>query len=117
MKFSCPPFICDCTCCDGERDSSETALFDWWSLAHIMGGAVLGLTLYLWSFWTSFVIAMVCSIGFEVVENTHLGTKITGIVCFSENYRGDNFWNSVMDVVCNFIGFTIVYFFKIQSNG
>ena len=107
---TCPPKVIDCTCKLGPMDS-ETAIFDMWSLSHIFcDGILISLPIFFVSFQTALIIHFVLSIAWEVIENT-LGIWVTSNFCCAKcMYRGDNFWNSVGDVICNFLGFVIVYY-------
>jgi len=91
-------------------EDSSNSLFDCWSLAHIAWGAVYSLPLFLWDEdVSSFFIALGCAVLYELVENTDCGIWIASKICCAENYRGDNFWNSMCDILCCMVGFLIVF--------
>ncbi len=49
----------------------------------------------------------------EVVENTEVGIRCQR--CISEEYNGDNLWNSVADIFCNMCGGALVVLYKLRK--
>ena len=92
-------FPCDCS------ESSHRAFVDWWSLVHLAGGTV-GALLTLWMpFWAALLLWLVLSILLEVFENSDWGIRLSKILSCSADYEGDHLANSVIDVMCNMLGF------------
>ena len=109
-RNTCPKYIVHCTFESTlEKDSSELALFDWWSFAHIFWGAMYSLPLF---FGIQKIPALAINVGlaifYEIVENSQVGVWLSGHICCTKHYAGDNFWNSVADVFCCIIGYTIM---------
>ena len=108
-----PLFICHCTC---EKDTSKDTLFDLWSFAHVLWGCVYSIPLYLWDEdFLSLLIMLTAAILYEFIENSSFGTKIAGMMCCTKNYEGDNFWNSVCDIMCCSLGFIIMYLARFNN--
>ena len=104
---TCPKYLVHCSC---EHDTSHEANFDWWSFAHVFWGAVYGIPLFFWDEdLYSFLIALACAVFYEIIENTTCGTRLFARICCTEDYNGDNFWNSVCDIVCCMVGFAIMF--------
>ena len=114
-RNECPKFIFDFRCNDGGLDTSKTALVDWWSLTHVLFGMLFSIPLFFIDVGWSCLICLGLSILYEIIENTNLGVCIGEIICCSPNYRGDNFWNSVADVMFNMCGFCIMLLYVINS--
>ena len=94
------------TSCEDSYESN----FDCWSLSHIFWGAVYSIPLFLWDKdLYSFLIALGCAVLYEFVENSEFGVWVAAQFCRTENYRGDNFWNSMCDILCCMVGFLIVF--------
>tara|TARA_B110000483_G_C18060567_1_gene490144 strand:+ start:383 stop:781 length:399 start_codon:yes stop_codon:yes gene_type:complete len=92
---------------------SKESLIDVWALAHIFVGAVICTIGLLWtSPVRSFFIVLIAAILFEIFENSSYGiacSKRFACICPGESeYGGDNFWNSVADIIFNMIGWNIV---------
>lgn len=106
-RYTCPKYIVHCTC---DNDTSKDTLFDWWSFTHVFWGGVYSIPLFLWDNdgW-SFVFMFVAAILYEIAENTDWGRRLAGAMCCTKDYRGDNFWNSVADVICCSMGFLIMF--------
>jgi len=104
-RHTCPRYICNCTC-DGK--SSENSLFDFWSFAHILWGVLYSIPgFYIDSLLLSFFITVSLAILYEFAENGALGRRVAAFICCSELYDGDNFWNSVCDVLCCVLGWLL----------
>ncbi len=102
---TCPRRVVATSC----EDSYESN-FDCWSLSHIFWGAVYSIPLFLWDKdLYSFLIALGCAVLYEFVENSEFGVWVAAQFCRTENYRGDNFWNSMCDILCCMVGFLIVF--------
>ena len=105
-------FPCDCS------ESSHRAFVDWWSLVHLVGG-IVGALLTLWMpFWAALLLWLVLSILFEVFENSDWGIWLSKILSCSADYEGDHLANSVIDVMCNMLGFglNMLFQFEIDEN-
>ena len=110
-KNTCPKYIVHCTC---DSEVSQEAMFDWWSTSHIFWGAVYSLPLFFWdNDGLCLAITILAACLFELFENTKCGRHISGIVCCTKNYAGDNFWNSFADVICCVVGYGIVLAIKL----
>jgi len=108
----CPhsTIICRCNC---EEDNSKNALLDKWSIAHVFWGCVYSIPLFLWDLDViTFLISVTLSIIYEIVENSQVGSYIAGKLCCTQTYQGDNFWNSVFDIICCQVGFCIMFIIK-----
>ena len=92
-----------------DEKSSETSLIDKWSVTHIFWGAVYSIPVFYIEAEYSFLITFAAAIIFEIIENSTIGHRIAKIICCSDFYQGDNFWNSVFDVFFNLIGWLIMY--------
>lgn len=103
-RKACPKYCVNC--CDSK--SSENSLVDKWSITHIMWGAVFSIPVFYIRLELSFVLTLVLSILYEVVENTLFGHAVARCICCSDFYEGDNFWNSVVDVFFNMVGWLIL---------
>ena len=106
-RHTCPKYIVHCTC---EKDPSKDTLFDWWSFSHIFWGGVYSIPLFLWDndAW-SFLLMLAAAILYEIIENADWGRRLAASMCCTKDYRGDNFWNSVSDVICCCVGFLIMF--------
>jgi len=85
----------------GGKETSQH-LLDWFSLCHVVHGLIF--------YWItgSFVIAAIIEVSWEIAENTPL--IIDRYRRTSEaSYSGDTIVNSVSDVVCMLIGFTVAW--------
>lgn len=91
------------------KNSSKEALFDWWSLTHILWGMFFSLSMFFVGEWLSFIIVFVLAVLWEMYENVP-GAYIP--CCMEEGYRGDSIFNSVADIFCNTLGYGIVYWLK-----
>ena len=110
-RHTCPKYIVYCTC---DHDTSAESNFDWWSFAHIGWGAVYSIPLFLWDQdIVSFFIVLFCACMYEIVENTECGSKLFAMLCCTKDYTGDNFWNSVCDVLCCLVGFCFMFTIKL----
>ena len=112
----CPRNIFDFSCNPktGGLDTSETALIDWWSLLHVVFGAIYTLPIFWVETSVSLVIVILLSVGYETLENSNLGICIGRKICCSPYYQGDNFWNSFFDFLFNLVGFCIVFSIRIN---
>lgn len=94
-------FYCD-------EDSSNTSLFDWYSIMHMAFGMLYSIPLFFVdSVWTAFGICLALSVGFEVVENTEIVRQCCRKT--DKRYGGDNLWNSVADVFSCMLGFLLAW--------
>lgn len=95
-----PPFItCKCDYCY----NVEEHCIDPWSLLHLVNGILLGLTFVWFGNW-AILLAFCIAIIWELFENTVCGTTFTANIFCSDKYVGDNFWNSVFDVLFTTFG-------------
>lgn len=101
---TCPASIVKC-----KMGHSKKTLIDVWSLVHSVWGGIIGTIVWLTSPLTSFFVVLGAAILFEIFENSKYGITLFK-ECFSkeEEYNGDNFWNSVTDIIFNMIGWNIV---------
>jgi hypothetical protein len=107
----CPRDVFDFRCnpATGGLGSSKTALIDWWSFLHIVFGAIYSIPIFWVNPYVAFVIVVLLSTGYEILENSELGICIGKTICCSPHYQGDNFWNSFVDFIFNIVGFLIVF--------
>lgn len=110
-RLYCPKYIIHCTC---DKETSQDSLFDWWSFSHIFWGIIYSIPLFLWDEdgWT-FLIVLGLAFLFELVENSSMGRKMAAELCCSKKFEGDNFWNSMMDIICCLLGFIIMKILKL----
>ncbi len=87
---------------------------DPWTLTHLVGGIITGLTTY-WIGWWSMFISVGVAIVFELGENTVIGSTIAAKVCCEPWFIGDNMWNSIFDVIFNTIGGFITALVMIET--
>ena len=101
-----PKYIVYCTCSENDEDSSGLAIFDLWSFAHVFWGFIYSFPLALGvSPYICLVIVIAAAIAYELLENSVIGIWIASKLCCTPYYQGDNFWNSVADVICCLVGF------------
>lgn len=111
-RKTCPQSICNFKCRNGGLDTSKNSLIDWWSLLHIVFGMLYSIPIFYLKNSEALLICFCLSVLYEIVENTTLGVCIGEVICCSPHYRGDNFWNSVTDIIFNMIGFCIMVAIK-----
>ena len=99
--------------CQCGKDHPE-AVMDPWTLTHLVGGIITGLTTY-WIGWWSMFISVGVAIVFELGENTVIGSTIAAKVCCEPWFIGDNMWNSIFDVIFNTIGGFITALVMIEA--
>lgn len=104
-RTTCPRHYIQC--CDDK--SSENALIDKWSLSHIFWGAVFSIPVFFIDPGSSLLITLGAAVLFEIAENSYIGREIAACICCSDFYEGDNFWNSVVDICFNLVGWLILY--------
>lgn len=111
-----PKYLFYCTCEKNHQDSSELAIFDLWSFAHVFWGMVYSLPL---AFDVSPFICMISVVAiailYELFENSSTGIWLASKLCCTANYQGDNFWNSVADITCCLIGYCLALCMKLFS--
>ena len=105
--YACPSSIVQC-----RMGKSKESLVDVWSMAHVFWGAVIGIAGIVWtSPVRSFFLVLGAAVLFEIFENTSYGIACSKRICMcpgESEYGGDNFWNSVTDVIFNMMGWNIV---------
>lgn len=104
-RHAYPTYIIQC--CDD--NSSENACIDAWSIMHIFWGIVFSIPIFFIQPVYSFFLTLALAILFEVFENSDIGRRVSAWICCSELYDGDNFWNSVFDVMFDLVGWCIMY--------
>ena len=111
-RHTCPEYIYDFRCDKLSLTSSKTTIMDWWLFAHLFWGMVYSIPIFFIDDGWSALICFSLAVLYEIIENTELGVYIAEIICCSPGYQGDNFWNSVMDVTFNMLGFCIMLIIK-----
>ena len=94
--------------CRTDENTSQTSLIDVWSLVHVFFGCVYSIPLFFGvGLLPCFFITLTLSIGWEMFEN--LKCVRICLQTFDKTYTdGDNFWNSVMDVIFCMLGYVII---------
>lgn len=101
-----PKYYFNCTC---DPESSQNSFFDLWSISHIFWGCVYSVPLFfLQNDFICLLITFFLAVAFELYENS-CGKRVSAYVCCSREYEGDNFWNSVCDVISCLLGYFVVY--------
>ena len=134
---SCPKYVCYCPCClnrcfdhrteqdkqeDKTLDVSSITLFDIWSFSHLFVGIITSIPVFFIAPWIAFLITLGVEIVWEVFENSAWGVaffkwRFVVLMIGDGNYTGDHFYNSIMDIVCNCLGFLIMYGIKLLVEG
>ncbi len=117
-------FMCPCgyfSIWDGAARSQYNSqqLFDWYSFSHIVYG-IAGYFLFLplqkkfgWPVAILFLMVMLCSLGWELFENTAYVTHRFRQETISFNYYGDSIINSLSDTLCVALGFWLAFSFPV----
>ena len=73
---------------------------------------LLSLSIFVTDPMWGFIITLSGAVLFEFFENSPCGIyifdKIDSWLCGSAEYTGDNFWNSVMDILCTLVGYVVM---------
>lgn len=107
---TCPSHVWHCRC----KDEYPQAIVDVWSLTHVVGGIITGITTY-WIGWLSLILTVGIAILWELFENSMFGVKVVGWIWNDDTYIGDHMWNSIFDVICNAIGGFITAIIMIEA--
>tara|TARA_B100000579_G_C22254809_1_gene586568 strand:+ start:200 stop:523 length:324 start_codon:yes stop_codon:yes gene_type:complete len=86
---------------------SSNALFDYWSFAHVLIGGITGL-IGLSIGWFGLLFSLGFAICWEIFENSRCGIWCCQRLFCDVDYKGDNIFNSLSDIICNMLGSTIV---------
>lgn len=95
------------------KESDSTQMIDVWSLHHFNSGVIYQLIVKNMKFKNKLLYGFILAILFEIIENSKFGIKYMKITSkeFLNNkwgtYNGDNFCNSVMDIIFFIIGYYV----------
>lgn len=96
--------------------SSEKAIFDKWSIGHVLMGIITSCFIFVLPWWKTLWISFSYAILWELYENTDFGIYLVSIFCCSPTYQGDHILNSIADIFCNMMGFVILFTIYSISN-
>jgi hypothetical protein len=143
-RKKCPKYFCYCPVCfklkkcddrteedkqeDMQTSSSDFSLFDGHSISHILCGMITSIPVFYIEWYYSLLITFGIAFGFEFLENSNIGvssanSKLFYTICYSLDqgaedgeYKGDNIYNSIMDVLCNVLGFFLLFCVKLLTD-
>lgn len=98
-----------CVSCSSTADTSNEALFDKWSIGHVLTGMMTSAFIFIIPWWKALWISFSFSIVWELFENTDVGIFVVSKLCCTPKYTGDHLANSIADVFCNTLGFVILF--------
>jgi hypothetical protein len=143
-RKNCPKYLCYCPLCfrlkkcddrteedkqeDLETSSSDFSLFDGHSISHIVCGMITSIPVFYIEWYFCLLITFGVAGVFELVENSGIGvtsanSRLCYTICYSFDqgaqdgeYKGDNIYNSIMDVLCNVLGFFLLFSVKLLTD-
>ena len=94
-----------------QSDQNSQQIADWYSLSHVVHGVLFygatWLALRRWSWTARLVVAVTTESAWEILENSPLIIDRYRSVTMAWGYRGDSVLNSVSDISCMMLGFTM----------
>lgn len=110
--YEFPPFItCKCNVCYNVQEHC----IDPWSLLHLVNGILIGLTFVWFGNW-AILLGFCLALIWEIFENSEFGIRVTSKLLCSENYQGDNIWNSIFDILITTFGTVVGCVIVLSSN-